>query len=51
MRGSPTRVLVGAAGNVVSTRARGPQLRKELENLLGPVEEKDKEKEEPDPTE
>ena len=49
--GIPTMVLVGADGNVVSTRARGPQLRKELENLLGPVEEKDKEKEEPDPTE
>ena len=44
-------VAAGADGNVVSTRARGPQLRKELESLLGPIEEKAKVKEEPDTTE
>lgn len=38
----PTMILVGSDGKVVSTSARGPQLRAELEKLLGPAEEKDK---------
>ncbi|HUT11819.1 MAG TPA: thioredoxin-like domain-containing protein [Thermoguttaceae bacterium] len=37
--GIPTMMLVGTDGKVVSIRARGPQLRAELEKLLGPVEE------------
>ncbi|MBN2474489.1 MAG: TlpA family protein disulfide reductase [Pirellulales bacterium] len=36
----PTMILVGTDGKVVSTKARGEELRKELEKLLGPVEEK-----------
>jgi thiol-disulfide isomerase/thioredoxin len=43
--GIPTMILVGKDGNVVSLGARGPQLRKELEKLLGPVEEKKEAKE------
>ena len=48
--GIPTMILVGADGNVVSTRARGPQLRTELEKLLGPVEQPGEEKVEPEDT-
>ena len=44
--GIPTMILVGADGKVVSTRARGTELDKELEKLLGPVEEKDDTKQE-----
>lgn len=40
--GIPTMFLVGKDGKVVSTSARGPELRKELEKLLGPVEAKEK---------
>jgi len=40
----PTMILVGADGNVVSTRARGDALREHLENLLGPAEEPEDEK-------
>jgi thiol-disulfide isomerase/thioredoxin len=43
--GIPTMILVGKDGKVVSTTARGPQLRKELEKLLGPAEPKEKGKE------
>jgi len=43
--GIPTMILVGKDGNVVSLSARGPQLRKKLEKLLGPVEEKKEAKE------
>ena len=35
----PTMILVGADGNVVSTKARGEALRGLLEKLLGPAEE------------
>jgi len=35
----PTMVLVGADGKVVSTKARGEELRSALEKLLGPAEE------------
>jgi thiol-disulfide isomerase/thioredoxin len=38
--GIPTMILVGANGNVISITARGPQLRQELEKLLGPLEDK-----------
>jgi thiol-disulfide isomerase/thioredoxin len=43
--GIPTMILVGKDGKVVSTSARGPQLHKELEKLLGPAEPKAKGKE------
>ena len=43
--GIPTMILVGKDGNVVSLGTRGPELRKELEKLLGPVEEKKEAKE------
>jgi thiol-disulfide isomerase/thioredoxin len=33
----PTMVLVGKDGNVVSTTARGPELREQLDKLLGPA--------------
>jgi len=35
----PTAILVNQEGNVVSLRARGEELTKHLEDLLGPVEE------------
>jgi thiol-disulfide isomerase/thioredoxin len=38
--GIPTMVLVGKDGKVISLTARGEELKKELEKLLGPVEEK-----------
>ena len=38
--GIPTMILVGKDGKVVSLTARGEQLEKELEKLLGPAEEK-----------
>lgn len=38
----PAMILVDKDGKVVSTRARGEQLRTELEKLLGPAEEQDK---------
>jgi len=38
--GIPTMILVGKDGKVVSLSARGEDLKKELEKLLGPVEEK-----------
>jgi len=41
----PTMILVGADGKVVSTKARGEQLRAELEKLLGPAEKKSPEEE------
>ncbi len=44
--GIPTMFLVGADGNVVSTRARGPQLDAELEKLLGPAQPPSEEQEE-----
>ncbi len=37
--GIPTLILVGPDGNVVSLAVRGAKLRRELERLLGPVEE------------
>ena len=40
----PTMVLVGKDGKVVSLNARGEDLKKELEKILGPVEEKKDEK-------
>jgi thiol-disulfide isomerase/thioredoxin len=42
--GIPTMVLVGKDGKVVSLNARGEELKKELEKILGPVEEKKDEK-------
>jgi thiol-disulfide isomerase/thioredoxin len=36
--GIPTVILIGADGNVVSLNARGPELGKLLEKLLGPAE-------------
>jgi thiol-disulfide isomerase/thioredoxin len=36
--GIPTAILVGADGNVISLNARGKELTKQLEKLLGPVE-------------
>jgi len=41
----PTMMLVDTDGKVVSIRARGPQLRAELEKLLGPVEEEEEQEE------
>jgi thiol-disulfide isomerase/thioredoxin len=38
----PTMILVDKDGNVVSIKARGEELDKELEKLLGPVEQKEK---------
>jgi len=43
--GIPTMMLVGKDGKVVSIRARGPELRTELEKLLGPIEEEEEEEE------
>ena len=43
--GYPTMFLMGADGKVVSTHARGPELVRLLEKLLGPVEEKEVKKE------
>jgi hypothetical protein len=40
----PTMVLVGKDCKVISLNARGEELRKELEKLLGPAEEKKDEK-------
>jgi thiol-disulfide isomerase/thioredoxin len=40
--GIPTVILVGKDGNVVSTKARGPELGKQLAELLGPAEESEK---------
>ncbi len=42
--GIPTVILVDKEGKVVSTNARGPELGKQLETLLGPVETSDKDK-------
>jgi thiol-disulfide isomerase/thioredoxin len=42
--GIPQTILVGKDGKVVTLAARGPDLRRELEKLLGPVKEKAKEK-------
>jgi len=42
--GIPTMILVGKDGKVLSLNARGEELNKELEKLLGPVEEKKDEK-------
>lgn len=42
--GIPQMILVGKDGKVISLSVRGPQLRAELEKLLGPVEEKKEEK-------
>ncbi len=39
--GIPTVILVDKEGNVVSTRARGPELSRLLEELLGPAEPAD----------
>ncbi len=39
--GIPVCILVGADGKVISLQARGPELRKRLEKLLGPVEEQE----------
>jgi len=36
----PTSILVGRDGKVVSIRARGPELEKDLEKLIGPPNEK-----------
>ena len=41
--GIPTVILVDKEGKVVSLRARGPELGKQLEKLLGPVEPAGKE--------
>jgi peroxiredoxin len=38
--GIPTVVLIGRDGNVVALSPRGPKLRRELEKLIGPAEEK-----------
>ncbi len=47
--GFPTMLLVGKDGSVVSLRARGEELRKQLTALLGPMEEeKPEEKEKPE---
>jgi thiol-disulfide isomerase/thioredoxin len=43
--GIPTMILVGKDGKVVSTKARGEELNKQLEALLGPPEEKPEKKE------
>jgi thiol-disulfide isomerase/thioredoxin len=40
----PTMILVGKDGKVLSTTARGPELREQLEKLLGQVEEEEKPK-------
>ena len=40
--GIPTVILVDKDGIVVSTKARGPELGKQLATLLGPAEESDK---------
>ena len=45
----PTMALIGTDGKVVAMNPRGPQLGRELERLLGPVE--DKEEEPPAPEE
>jgi thiol-disulfide isomerase/thioredoxin len=42
--GIPQLILVGKDGKVVSLEARGPQLGKELEKLLGPPEKKKEDK-------
>jgi thiol-disulfide isomerase/thioredoxin len=42
--GIPTVILVDREGKVVSTRARGDELRKQLESLLGPATAGDDEK-------
>jgi len=47
--GIPTMILVDKDGKAVSTRARGPALRAELEKLLGPVEEEEEEEGNPSP--
>lgn len=39
IQGIPTLILVGSDGLVVSTKARGPELRKELAKIFGPIEE------------
>jgi hypothetical protein len=39
--GIPTVILVDQEGKVVSTRARGPELSRQLEKLLGPAESKE----------
>ena len=39
--GIPTAILVDAEGKVVSMQARGPELNRLLEDLLGPVEKVD----------
>lgn len=38
--GIPTAILIGADGNVVSLEARGAELTKQLEKLLGPPDKK-----------
>ena len=39
IKGIPTLILVGSDGKVVSTKARGPELRKALANIFGPIKE------------
>ena len=46
--GIPTVILVDKEGKVVSTRARGPELGKQLAALLGPAEPADDEKSDKD---
>jgi hypothetical protein len=42
--GIPTVILVDKEGKVVSTRARGPELGKQLAALLGPAEPAEEDK-------
>jgi len=39
IKGIPTLILVGADGKVISTRARGAELRNELTKIFGPIKE------------
>ncbi len=43
--GIPTLILVGRDGKVISTAARGPELRKELAKIFGPMKEEEDEEE------